>query len=436
MDASGYDVVVVGAGLGGLSTGLYLQQQGLRVALLERLARVGGLCGTYRHQGHEFVIACNDFGLGVRKFCHTLDLPLHFHKCRTQVHYDGRVFTLPPKASTLLRLSPYWADIRAYLKALSDAKADRCSRTPDLQSLVDGAVRAPELRDLLKLPAYLMGITPSRFRVDALHDEFEFGYGYWQPMSPRGGPQHVADTLAEQFVQRGGTLLLGTEYRGWEQMTGYKRVRTNRGELHCRNLVSTQEQPGYYPDHVERGLPISMCGLVLDAAFSFPKRVHTCIYYPPGVSLWSEALYRGESPRESGFHIFKSDLPHRESCYTANVYFYLPNGVQSLSSDEEQHLATYFLDRLEHMLPGIRSAVKGLHFVLPEEFSVKHRLNGRVMPVITSPGSAKPGNYHPQLGMYFAGASAWPPGDHAGAALRSGQAVAGLIQETEKASCV
>jgi phytoene dehydrogenase-like protein len=436
MDAFEYDVIVVGAGLGGLSAGLHLQQQGLRVALLERLARVGGLCGTYRHHGHEFVIACNDFGLGIRKFCRTLDLPLHFRKCRTQVHYQGRMFTMPPGASTVLRLSRNSADIRAYLKALSNARADGCSRTPDLQSLVDGAVRAPEIRDLLKLPAYLMGITPSRFRVDALHDEFQFGYGYWQPMSPQGGPQHVADTLADQFVQRGGTLLLQTEYHGWEQMTGYKRIQTSRGELHCRNLVSTQEQPGYYPEHFERGLPISMCGLVLDAAFAFPKKVHTCIYYPPEISVWSEALYRGEFPREFGFHIFKSDLPINGSCFTANVYFYLPKGVQSLSTHEEKQLETYLLNRLEHILPGIRNAVKDLHFVLPDEFSVKHQLNGRVMPVITPSGLAKPGNYHAQLAMYFAGASAWPPGDHAGAALRSGQAVASLIKEMEKVSCV
>ena len=436
MDALDYDVVVVGAGLGGLSTGLHLQGQGLRVALLERLARVGGLCGTYRHHGHEFVIACNDFGLGIRKFCRALDLPLQFQKCRTQVHYRGRVFTMPPKASTVFRLSRHWADIRTYLKALSGARADGYSRTPDLQSLVDGAVRAPELRDLLKLPAYLMGITPSRFRVDALHDELQFGYGYWQPMSPKGGPQHVADTLAEQFVQRGGTLLLQTEYRGWEPLTGCKRVLTSRGELHCRNLVSTQEQPDCYPEHLERGLPISVCGLVLDAAFSFPRKIHTCIYYPPGISEWSEALYRGKSPPEFGFHIFKSDLPANESSSTANVYFYLPKGVQSLSGTEEKLLEAYLLHRLEHMLPGIQSAVKDLHFVLPEEFSARHQLNGRVMPVITPTGFTKPNNYHAQSGLYFAGASAWPPGDHAGAALRSGQAVASLIKETEKLPCV
>lgn len=435
MDALDYDVLVVGAGLGGLSTGLHLQQQGLRVALLERLDRVGGLCGTYRHRGHEFVIACNDFGLGIRKFCRALELPLHFHKCRTRVHYRRRVFSMPPRASTLLRLSPYWAELRAYVKALSAARADRCSRTPDLQSLVDGAVRTPELRDLLKLPAYLMGITPSRFRVDALHDEFEFGYGYWQPMSPEGGPQHVADTLAGEFVRRGGTLLLETDYHGWEQMTDHKRIRTSRGELRCRNLVSTQQQPGYYPEHLERGLPISMCGLVLDAAFSFPHRVHTCIHYPPGISDWSEALYRGEYPREFGFHIFKSDLPHNGLRFTANVYFYLPKGVQSLAPGEEKHLEAYLLNRLDHMLPGIQAAVKDLHFVLPEEFSARHQLNGRVMPVITPPGLPKPDNYHAELGIYFAGASAWPPGDHAGAALRSGQAVASRIRETEKLSC-
>ena len=57
-----YDVVIVGGGLSGLTCGLYLQEAGLRVLILERAPQAGGLTSSWQVQeqgdseGKDFVL--------------------------------------------------------------------------------------------------------------------------------------------------------------------------------------------------------------------------------------------------------------------------------------------------------------------------------------------------------------------------------------------
>ncbi|MRS04771.1 FAD-binding protein, partial [bacterium] len=48
---SDVDVIVIGAGLGGLSSGALLAHQGRRVLVLEQSNRVGGCCSTFEKNG-------------------------------------------------------------------------------------------------------------------------------------------------------------------------------------------------------------------------------------------------------------------------------------------------------------------------------------------------------------------------------------------------
>ncbi len=51
---SDYDVVVIGAGLGGLSAGGLLARQGRKVLVLEQAERIGGCCSTFERDGYHF----------------------------------------------------------------------------------------------------------------------------------------------------------------------------------------------------------------------------------------------------------------------------------------------------------------------------------------------------------------------------------------------
>ena len=49
-----YDVIVVGAGLGGLSTGALAAKEGFKTLILEQSDIIGGCCSTFEVDGYKF----------------------------------------------------------------------------------------------------------------------------------------------------------------------------------------------------------------------------------------------------------------------------------------------------------------------------------------------------------------------------------------------
>ncbi len=59
-----YDVIVVGAGIGGLGAGALLAHAGYRVLVVEKNSLVGGRCTTYEREGFFVDVGVHLFGLG------------------------------------------------------------------------------------------------------------------------------------------------------------------------------------------------------------------------------------------------------------------------------------------------------------------------------------------------------------------------------------
>ncbi|MDA3970950.1 MAG: NAD(P)/FAD-dependent oxidoreductase [Desulfobulbaceae bacterium] len=62
MTTHDYDALIIGAGLGGLTTAALLAKQGLRVCILEKNQHLGGYAVNYESHGHRFDVATQALG--------------------------------------------------------------------------------------------------------------------------------------------------------------------------------------------------------------------------------------------------------------------------------------------------------------------------------------------------------------------------------------
>ena len=64
-----YDVIVIGSGLGGLTTANRMASCGFKVLILEHHHRLGGLATWFKRKGHIFDISLHGFPYGMVKTC-------------------------------------------------------------------------------------------------------------------------------------------------------------------------------------------------------------------------------------------------------------------------------------------------------------------------------------------------------------------------------
>lgn len=57
-----YDAIVIGSGIGGMTTAVLMSKAGQKVLVLEQNAQVGGCCHTFNHKGYEFDVGVHYVG--------------------------------------------------------------------------------------------------------------------------------------------------------------------------------------------------------------------------------------------------------------------------------------------------------------------------------------------------------------------------------------
>ncbi|RKH35066.1 FAD-dependent oxidoreductase [Corallococcus praedator] len=283
MSDTWYDVVVVGAGFGGLATALELCRRGARVALCEALNYPGGCASTFRRGGYGFESgatlfsgfeAHQLFGRWIRE--HSLDvtvdwldplvemrapgLRLPVHRDRARLIED---FSAMPGApvEALRRFFQLQARVADALWPLFD--------DPDLlpplsvTSLLRHAGRAWTYAPLTRWLGRPLGavlahhglehFTPLRVYLDALcqitvqcsaaEAEAPFAFAamdyYWRGTGHvRGGIGRLATALVKAIQARGGQVLLANQVRAVTPVDGGWRVTARRGELLARHVVA------------------------------------------------------------------------------------------------------------------------------------------------------------------------------------------------------
>lgn len=327
---SKYDVVVIGAGVAGLTTGLYLAQAGLNVLILEKHWVVGGCAGSFQRKGFYF-----DVGAHYLSSCREGGL---VHRLLKDHDLLGKLELLRPDPSDHLFIPPHSIVLRpgfeGVIKAFEDGFGQDARgikelltyiwKTPPEQlflklrdstfqtlALAFGVSKGPYAAlDLLLIGN--LGVSAARAAAISgafLFREFILDGGYY----PRGGMQRFSDCLADRFRGYGGDLCLATEVNGL-QVNGDGAVRVH--------LSAIRNRP------ISNGVDILATAIV---ATCDPIRLTDWMLTEPSSSV----LRKGWSPTVSGFslHIGLREKVDNRALFQGSLWYYPREAVHQLDDE-------------------------------------------------------------------------------------------------------
>ncbi len=242
-------VVVIGAGIGGLASGIRLLQGGHKVTILEKEPRVGGYAIAYKRGGYSFDLALHvvPSGESGQEFSNLIELlglenKIEFIKLKSgfEVFLGDFHFQMPNNLDQLLSeltrtfpaernaLKNFQQDLEKYVSVYEPVFSYTTSK---LQSIPPFLLKLPAflkhsklstktyfeqffqdkcLQSILFQPAAFMGISMAEFPT------INFMMMFYLLMKDgmftiKGGGQKLTDILEEQFINLGGELRLNQQ---------------------------------------------------------------------------------------------------------------------------------------------------------------------------------------------------------------------------------
>lgn len=205
--AAAYDVVVVGAGIGGLTVAALLSARGMSVCVLERQSQVGGCIGRVEFSGYEFEPGMGiytSFGKGEIYERVFAELPVE----EPQTSLVSRPYVVRLADGTDVRLiggEEFSEELRAAFPECAD-QAIEFYRRPSLEGLTQTSSRfemfvQTQLRGFLHVSAdQCSSVVIAAALARAREPLYEI----------HGGPATLAERLADSIKRSGGTVRLNT----------------------------------------------------------------------------------------------------------------------------------------------------------------------------------------------------------------------------------
>jgi phytoene dehydrogenase-like protein len=222
-----YDVIIVGAGIGGLVCGCYLAKAGMKVLIVEKNNKPGGYCTSFDKDGFKFDVCAHGLG-GMRKNG-------NLRKIIAELKLDLNIIRFDP--SDIIATPDYevcfWNDLNKTIydfqsKFPEEAKQielffNFISETHPLllfyklrqrtfKQLLDEYFRNEKLKTILGFPLGNLGVSSkiaSALKSVILYKEFMLNGGYY----PLGGMQTLPDSLVKKFREFGGETIFSTKVK-------------------------------------------------------------------------------------------------------------------------------------------------------------------------------------------------------------------------------
>lgn len=219
-----YDVIIIGAGIGGLVCGNYLAKTGMKVLIIEQHQKVGGYCTSFERKGFTFDVAAHSLGscredgrIGII----FKDLNLHKKVEITRAEISDLIITPDYKIAFKSDINETISDlqenfphqekeIKAFFKFIKDSSYASLYlrlRNKTFEDVLNEYFEDTRLKTILSVVLGNIGLPPSKasaFSSVVLYREHILDGGYY----PKGGMQAFSDALAENFREYGGEIYL------------------------------------------------------------------------------------------------------------------------------------------------------------------------------------------------------------------------------------
>lgn len=221
-----YDVVIIGAGIGGLVCGCFLAKAGMKVLIAEQHYKPGGYCTSFKRKGFTFDAAAHSFGShreggNMKLILKALDLD---KRIKIKRFTPSDIIISPDHKIT------FWANIDKTIQELQQAFPEEAKnirnfiqcitiskqldfaalRKKTFNDLLDHYFTDYKLKAIISVPIFGNGALPpsliSAFTGAKIFTEFILDGGYY----PEDGMQALPDALAERFKELDGNLRLSS----------------------------------------------------------------------------------------------------------------------------------------------------------------------------------------------------------------------------------
>ena len=484
-------VVVVGAGLGGLSAACRLAKNNFDVVVLEKNETVGGKVDFVEANGYKF-----DTGASLLTMPHVLEDVFEFCEkrladylelvaCEPICRYfwtDGTTLdasqNLEKTESEIGGLEP--RDVENFRKYLADSKQkyEIAERTFLAQSLNDlpKLLTRENLPDLLKISTLktLDRHNAKYFRSKKLQQLFnrfatyngsspfetpatfalipfvEFGLGAWYP---KGGMYRIPQALAKLARELGVEILTGKEVEKIivenKQVVG---VKIKNGEIMPSDFVISNADavetyrnllPPENKKFQNREPSCSGFVMLLGTRRKFPQLAHHNIFFSDDYKAEFDAIFKSKRPAPNPtIYVCAASVTDPtqspEGCENLFVLVNAPyTSEQTNWTAEKKNYRDLIIKTLENFgLKGLETSIEFERIITPEDFERKYRANRGSIYGVSSNGiwsafMRVPNKSKTIENLYFAG-GATHPGGGIPLVLLSGKMAAEMILQTVK----
>ncbi|MDP3791294.1 MAG: NAD(P)/FAD-dependent oxidoreductase [Candidatus Omnitrophota bacterium] len=222
-----YDVVIIGAGIGGLVCGCYLAKGGMKVLIIEKNDFVGGCCTSFLKKGFKFDAAvfslggCSENGnIGKVILDHNLSEFVDIKRpeitdivigSSSSVTIDRDIkYTIDSFSTTFPNERKNVKLFFNYITKSSFSTLYYETKNMTFLKLLNKYFKSESIKNILSLflgSAGMPADTIPAFVAILLYKEYVLDGGYY----PRGGIQSFPDALKKRFIKYGGQLKLSDE---------------------------------------------------------------------------------------------------------------------------------------------------------------------------------------------------------------------------------